>query len=104
MLADAIGAVVAVIEQTLPATVATITFAVEDVPSPVELRTARNSSPLGRSMRGNPSTVTVYRRPLEARCADATAMQRLVRDVLAELVGELAGVAPTRVCPDYRLE
>ena len=102
-LAAAIASATLEMERTMPATLMGISFLVEDVPTAVELRNARGVCPLGRYLRGNPSTVVLYRKPIEARCADRSALDRLVRDTLAELVGSLAGVTPDRVVPGYGL-
>lgn len=98
----AVAQTLATMDATLPASMRAVTVAVDELPTAPELATARGVCPLGRSHRGNPHTVVIYRRPIEARCATADELGRLVRDTLAELVGGVVGVKPSQAVPAYR--
>jgi hypothetical protein len=79
---------------------------VEDVPPElpgdegvVVDRTAGGSVPLARTVRGTPTRLVVYRRPLELRAQDETDLEELVHDVVVEAVAELLGREPDEVDP-----
>ena len=82
------------------AQLADVELAVEDVPPDSSSRhdgviadeTAGGPVPLGRLVRGHPSRVVVYRRPLEARAADRADLAALVREVVLDQVADLLGV------------
>ena len=48
-----------------------------------------------------PPRIVVYRRPLEARASDRRELEALVLDVLVEQVADLLGLEPEAVDPDY---
>lgn len=98
----AVAETLATMDTTLPMSMRAVTVAVDDMPTPTELAVARDVCPLGRSQRGNPHTVVIYRKPIEARCATTDELGRLVRDTLAELVGGVVGVKPSQAVPAYR--
>jgi predicted Zn-dependent protease with MMP-like domain len=96
-----------------------VEFAVEDVPAvawPAETpldddvladETAGGAVPLGRLLpagtddTGRPTTprVVVYRRPLEARAADAADLADLVHDVVVDQVARLLRLDPDEIDP-----
>lgn len=79
-------------------------FAVEDVPPSGPAPWEHGGVPLGRYFpadAGLPARIVVYRRPLEARAADALDLADLVHDVVVEQVAHLLGRAPEDVDPDY---
>ena len=57
--------------------------------------------PLGRIDQGNPTTIVLYQRPIEMLADSKELLQRVVRDVLAELVSLVAGLRPDDVDPNY---
>jgi predicted Zn-dependent protease with MMP-like domain len=64
--------------------------------------TAGGPVPLGRLLTGRPGqppTVIIYRRPLEARAGDALDLADLVRDVVVDQVARLLGVDPDLLDP-----
>jgi predicted Zn-dependent protease with MMP-like domain len=81
---------------------ATVEFAVEDVPSMDDW--TRDWVPLARTFAAVgalPTRVVVYRRPVETRATAGRQQQQLVGDVVAEQVAELLGVEPDEVDPAY---
>nr|WP_245530372.1 metallopeptidase family protein [Cellulomonas flavigena] len=79
-------------------------FAVEDVPPSNPAPWEHGGVPLGRYFpadAGLPHRIVVYRRPVEARAADAADLADLVRDVVVEQVAHLLGLTPEDVDPDY---
>ena len=81
---------------------ATVEFAVEDVPSIDDwnhdwVPLARTFAPVGAL----PTRVVVYRRPIETRATAQRQLRLLVGDVIAEQVAELLGVEPDEVDPAY---
>lgn len=82
-----------------------VDFAVEDVPPDRAVATGYDPVPLGRTHPATTSRaarIVVYRRPIETRAADATALAGLVLDVVIEQVADLLGLAPESIDPDYR--
>ena len=82
-----------------------IEFSVEQIPNAVELKHRKTSVPLGRSESSSPTKparVVLYRRPIELRGTDDESLERIIRDVLAEHIGQLVGMNPNDVDPDYR--
>jgi len=81
---------------------ATVEFAVEDVPSMDDWN--QDWVPLARTYAAAgalPTRVIVYRRPVEARSTAQRQLQLLLGDVVAEQVAELLGVEPDEVDPAY---
>ena len=82
-----------------------VQFAVEDVPPPSLLgRNPAEPIPLGSCYPSSakvPAQVVLYRRPIEARAADAEELADLVHDVVVEEVAELLGLEPEAVDPGY---
>lgn len=79
-------------------------FAVEDVPPSDPAPWETGGVLLGRCFpaeAGQPARVVVYRRPVEARAADAEDMADLVRDVVVEQVASLLGRSPEEIDPHY---
>jgi len=93
------------LEHRLGDQLATIQFAVEDVP-PVALlgRSTIEPIPLGAwfaATSSRPAQVVVYRRPVEARSSGIDELAELVHDVVVEKVAELLGLDPEAVDPGY---
>lgn len=81
---------------------ASVEFAVEDVPSMDDWN--RDWVPLARTYAAEgalPARVVVFRRPVETRATVRRQLRHLVGDVLAEQVAELLGVDPDEVDPLY---
>ncbi|MBT1002423.1 metallopeptidase family protein [Paenarthrobacter sp. DKR-5] len=80
-----------------------VQFAVEEIPPALEeLVASGQRAPLGAHRRGTPSTVTVYRRPVEQAALGPEDLRELVHDVVVEQTAELLGVAPETLDPIYR--
>ncbi|GII53300.1 hypothetical protein Pth03_16890 [Planotetraspora thailandica] len=90
------------------AQLASVEFAVEEVPPPSELvdgpsRLSSDPIPFGRAepASGGHAAVVVYRRPLEARARDRDTLGTLVFDVVVEQVANLLGLTPETIDPGY---
>lgn len=80
---------------------ATVQFAVEDVP-PVAADSALEPVSLARVDRvGDGHRIVVHRWPIEVRTRDHGELAALVHDVVVEEVAELLGVEPEVVDPGY---
>lgn len=78
---------------------------VEEVPLAARRGGAPDPVSLGRielPSSGAPAQLVIHRRPIELRAAPGEEREDLVRDVVAELVAELFGLAPAQVDPDYQ--
>lgn len=97
---DLVRDVIVRLESRWSADLRDVEFAVEDVPPDgtgwdegvVADETAGGPVPLGRLLRGSPSRVVVYRRPLEARAGDRADLAELVAEIVLDQVSELLGV------------
>ncbi|MEZ5117160.1 MAG: metallopeptidase family protein [Candidatus Nanopelagicales bacterium] len=86
-----------------------VEVAVDDVPEVDALETAASDPaadpvPLGRALPasgGRPPRIVVHRRAVELRAGDPRDVAMLVREVVAEQVAALFGLAPEQVDPDY---
>jgi predicted Zn-dependent protease with MMP-like domain len=81
---------------------ATVEFAVEDVPSMDDWKS--DWVPLARTFAATaalPTRVVIYRRPVETRATEGRPRRMLVGDLVAEQVAELLGVEPDEVDPAY---
>jgi predicted Zn-dependent protease with MMP-like domain len=90
------------LEQRWSRELATVQFAVEDVPPGDPAPWEHGEVPLGRLLPasgGQPTRVVVYRRPLETRAPDAEALAPLVHEVVVEQVAHLLGLDPAQVDP-----
>ncbi len=81
--------------------ISSIKFALEEIPNKRDLTFASGHVPLGRIDQGNPTTIVLYQRPIEMRSESKELLQRVVRDVLAELVSLVTGLRPDDVDPNY---
>ncbi len=77
-------------------------ISLEEIPNYRDLTLAENSVPLGRIEIGNPTKIVIYQKPIELRCKKFEAIDRLIRDTLADLIGLAIGIRPTDIDPDYR--
>jgi hypothetical protein len=78
-----------------------IKFALEEIPNKRDLTFASGHVPLGRIDQGNPTSIVLYQRPIEMRSDSKELLQRVLRDVLAELVSLVTGLRPDDVDPNY---
>ncbi|NBU32320.1 MAG: hypothetical protein EBS36_04010 [Actinobacteria bacterium] len=78
-----------------------ITVKVEQVPGIREIVLSSGTVPLGRIERGNPNVVVLYQRAIELRSASRSRQFRIIKDVLAELLGLLLGKPPQQIDPTY---
>jgi len=78
-----------------------VTFTVEAVPSKRDVVLSSGTVPLGRIERGNPDVVVVYQRAIELRSSNFGQQRRIIKDVLAELLGLLFGKDPIELDPRY---
>jgi len=92
---------VAELDARLGARVKGISIAFEEIPNLADLTLNTDVVPLGRLVKGYPSTIVLYQRPIEMRSGDTDLLARIIRDVLAEFVALHLGVEPSEVDPDY---
>ena len=78
-----------------------ISIAFEEIPNLADLTLNADVVPLGRIVRGHPTTIVLYQRPIEMRSENIELLSRIVRDVLAEFVALYLGVEPSEVDPYY---
>ena len=78
-----------------------IKFALEEIPNKRDLTFASGHVPMGRIDQGNPTTIVLYQRPIEMRSPTKELLERILRDVLAELVSLATGLRPDDVDPNY---
>ena len=77
-------------------------ISLEEIPNYRDLTLAENSVPLGRIEIGNPTQIVIYQKPIELRCKNFEAIDRLIRDTLADLIGLAIGIRPTDIDPNYK--
>lgn len=77
-------------------------ISLEEIPNYRDLTLAENSVPLGRIEIGNPTKIVIYQKPVELRCKNFDAIDRLIRDTLADLIGLAIGIRPNDIDPDYQ--
>jgi len=88
---------------------ATLDFAVEEVPPvdidfPVEDEIESAGVPLARLLAagdGHPARIVLYRRPLELRALDRDDLEDLVHDIVVEEVARFLGLDPETVDPGF---
>lgn len=78
-----------------------VTFTVEAVPSKRDVVLSAGTVPMGRIERGNPDVVVLYQKAIELRSFNDSQRNRIVKDVLAELLGLLFGKDPLELDPTY---
>jgi len=81
-----------------------IDVGVEDVPTSDPATWEVNGVPVGQAFgrsAGQKARITLFRRPLEARAADADELAILVLDVLVEQLALLLGHRPEDIDPGY---
>jgi len=61
-------------------------------------------SSLLRGVRGAPTRLVLFRRPIEHRAASRSELEAMVLTVVVEQVAELLGIEPEAVDPRYRSE
>lgn len=89
------------IEHRLPHIVANISFAIEDSPIERDLVLRPLDTYMGRVDSGNPPRCVVYRMPLMMSSEDHSHMERLIRDALARLIGDIAGLRPQEIDAEF---
>ncbi len=83
---------------------ATLEFAVEDVPPSDPSPWEHGEVPLGRFFppdRSLSARVVVYRRPVETRALDDADLSDLVHEVVVEQVAQAVGLEPEQLDPGY---
>ena len=104
---------VARLESRWEAELATVEFAVQEVPEAEELVDDSVPLPLARTVPGRaspadssrpatPARIVVYRRPLMARTEGDAELAELVFDVVVEEFAAFLGLDPDTVDPGYR--
>src|SRR4051794_11575086 len=81
-----------------------VEFAVEDIPPSDPAPWEHDEVPLGRFFPaggGLPTRIVVYRRPVETRARERSALAFLVHHVVVEQVAHLLDVEPSAVDPRY---
>jgi hypothetical protein len=79
-----------------------VTFKVEAIPNAQDAVLSGGAVSLGRIERGNPHVVVLYQRAIELRSESRVAQNRIIKDVLAELLGRLLGLTPQEVDYSYQ--
>ena len=78
-----------------------ISIAFEEIPGLADLTLNADVVPLGRIVKGYPTTIVLYQRPIEMRSENTDLLARIIRDVLAEFVALYLGIEPGEVDPYY---
>jgi len=89
------------VESKLASRIKQVTFNVESVPSRRDVVLSDGTVPMGRIERGNPDVVVLYQRAIELRSFNTNQQARIIKDVLAELLGLLFGKDPNELDPTY---
>lgn len=89
------------LEKKLASRMKQVTFQVESVPSKRDVVLSSGTVPMGRIERGNPDVVVLYQRAIELRSFNSGQQNRIVKDVLAELLALLFGKDPAELDPTY---
>jgi hypothetical protein len=89
------------LEKKLGSRIKQVTFNVEAVPSKRDVVLSAGTVPMGRIERGNPDVVVLYQRAIELRSPNFGQQSRIIKDVLAELLGLLLGKDPVELDPRY---
>jgi predicted Zn-dependent protease with MMP-like domain len=103
---------VARLESRWDSELATLEFAVQEVPEPDELADDSGDIPLARSIPGTPergdpvqpatpTRIVIYRRPLLARSENDDDLRDLVYDVVVEELAQVLGIDPDSIDPNY---
>jgi predicted Zn-dependent protease with MMP-like domain len=103
---------VARLEPRWEAELASVEFAVQEVPEPEELADESGDIPLARVIPGTPdrgdparpatpTRIVVYRRPLLARADNDEDLSDLVYDVVIEELARALGIDPDAIDPHY---
>lgn len=103
---------VARLEPRWESELATMEFAVQEVPEPDELADDSAEIPLARAIPGTqgqgdpahpatPTRIVIYRRPLLARSENDDDLRDLVYDVVVEELAQVLGIDPDSIDPDY---
>jgi predicted Zn-dependent protease with MMP-like domain len=96
-------AIVEEIDERWSSRLGLVEYAVEDapqVPDDWHPETVPLSS-LVRGVRGEPTRIVLFRRPIEHRCESRAELSALVLTVVVEQVAELLGVEPELIDPRY---
>jgi predicted Zn-dependent protease with MMP-like domain len=78
-----------------------VEISVDLIPTIRDLAKIDGEVALGRLVTGTPNRVILYRRPIEVRSQDEHMRMHIIKDVLAEKLGELWSMSPNEVDPDY---
>lgn len=89
------------LEKKLASRMKQVTFQVEAAPSKRDVVLSAGTVPMGHIERGNPDVVVLYQRAIELRSFNPDQQNRIVKDVLAELLGLLFGADPATLDPTY---
>lgn len=89
------------LDKKLLAKIKKVTFNVEAVPSKRDVVLSSGNVPMGRIERGNPNVVVLYQRAIELRSVTPFEQNRIIKDVVAELLGLLFGKDATELDPSY---
>jgi len=99
---------VARLEPRWESELATMEFAVQEVPEADELADDSNEIPLARAIPGTqgkgepiPTRIVIYRRPLLARSENDDDLRDLVYDVVIEELARVLGIDPDNIDPNY---
>jgi predicted Zn-dependent protease with MMP-like domain len=91
---------------------ASLEFAVQEVPEADELADDSDEIPLARAIPGTPersdtvqaatpTRIVIYRRPLLARAENDDDLRDLVYDVVVEELAQVLGIDPDSIDPNY---
>ena len=89
------------LDQRFGVSMAQITFATESIPNLRDLVINTDEVALGRTDATTPVRIVLYIEPIRMRAQDKTALDRIIRDVLAEQLAPLLGMRPAAIDPDY---
>ena len=89
------------LDQQFGASLEQITFATESIPGLRDLVFNNGEVPLGRTDNTRPVRIVLYVEPIRLRAHNSTALDRIIRDVLAEQLSPLLGYRPEQIEPNY---
>lgn len=90
------------LDQNFADSLAQITFATEAIPNLRDLVLNNDEVALGRTDATRPVRIVLYTEPIRMRAQNKAALDRIIRDVLAEQLSPLLGLRPEQIDAHYQ--